>query len=72
MQQSLFAVARFGDGESLLFEIVAEQRQKRGFVLDNEDAGLHQAVPPCPFSSGGSSVIVVRSRLGRICASGLP
>jgi hypothetical protein len=50
--QRLLAVVRLGDAEALALEIVAQQADQRGLVLDDQDA--------CGFMAAASS----RQRLG--------
>jgi len=50
-RQRLFAVGGFADGEAFLLEVVAQQRDDRDLVIDDEDERLHGLSPPRPTPS---------------------
>ncbi len=67
-QQRLLAVGRLADRKPLAFEVVAQQRDERRFVLDDEHQRLH-----CGGArSGARTSRLDLSPFGRAAVSGVP
>ena len=71
-QQGLLAIGRRIDRKSLAFEIVAQHRDERHLVFDDQDERLHRA-PAWPGGrSGATTSRLDLSPFGRACSSGMP
>ena len=68
-QQRLLAIAGLGDREALLFEVVAQHRDERRFVLDDQDERLSSVL--CARSGAMTSRLDL-SPFGRASVSGVP